>query len=113
MSASRFSTPKPHRHVEHRRRLVGDDQSRPGRERPRDCRALALPARELVRATLREHRAGRELHALEQRDRALVRLGGGEFREVQPDRPLEVMRDGVEGIERGERVLEHHLHRRR
>ena len=37
------------RHVERRRRLVGDEERRPARERQGDQRALAQAARELVR----------------------------------------------------------------
>ena len=62
------------RHVERGGRLVGDQQLRPAGERHRDHRALALPARQLVRkrvdAALRIGNAG----AREQLDGARVRL---------------------------------------
>ena len=47
-----------HRHVERRRRLVGDQQPRPAGERDRDRDALAHPARELVRERVAARRAG-------------------------------------------------------
>ena len=53
-----------HRHVEGARRLVGDEQLRVERERPRERGALTLPAGQLVREPLAERL--RQLHRLEQ-----------------------------------------------
>ena len=60
------------RDVERRRRLVGDQQLRLARERHRDHRALAHPARELVRVVLEPRARARDADAVEQLDRALV-----------------------------------------
>ena len=99
--------PEADRHVEHRDRLVGDQQRRPRRERPGDRDALTLSAGELVRTPLDE--VGREPHAVEQAVHLVVDL---RLRHdvVQAQRPLEVVPDGVVRIEGRERVLEHHPH---
>ena len=62
--AEQLEHPRLHRHVERARRLVGDQQLRVERERPRERRALALTARQLVRVPVAERR--RQLHRLEQ-----------------------------------------------
>ena len=62
------------RDVERRRRLVGDEDSRLVRDRHRDHRALAHPARELVRVLVDSTLGERHADELEQRDRSLGRL---------------------------------------
>ena len=94
-------------HVERGRRLVGDQQLRVVGQRHRDHRALAHAARELVRVGVG----------------ALARLGDADQRE-HLDRPVPRLRlrdvavrahalgdlraDLVEGVQRGQRVLEDH-----
>src|SRR3546814_7933576 len=53
-----------HRDVERTRRLVGDEQLGAERERPRETRALPLPAAELVREPVAE--GSRQLDGFEQ-----------------------------------------------
>ena len=92
--------------VERRRRLVGDEQRRPARERHRDERALPEPAGELVRILV--HASGRlgHAHGAEQIDRTVPRLAPlrapvdyERFRNLIPDREHRV--------ERRHRFLEH------
>ncbi len=95
------------RHVQRRHRLVGDDQLRFERERPRDADALALPARELVRIAVVVLRV--ETHQLKESldlplhpalGRDVLQLEGG-----TDDRA-----DRVARVQRGVRVLEDHLY---
>ena len=62
------------RHVERRRRLVGDQEVGVARERHRDHHALAHAARELVRIVVDAHARVGDADRLEQLDRA--RVGG-------------------------------------
>ena len=95
------------RHVERRRRLVGDEQPRLARQRHRDERPLPHPARELVgvvgEAPLRVGDADLLEHLLRDRHRRLAR---------HPLVPLEHLGDlhpdGDDGIQRGQRILEDH-----
>ena len=67
--------PRPHRDVEHRDRLVGDQQLRLEHERGRDRDPLALAARELVRIAVDEELGRRQpgpLHRLAHLRLALV-----------------------------------------
>src|SRR6202008_573596 len=84
------------------------DQPRAERQRTGDADALTLPAGELMRKVL--HLVGPEAALLEQLRDALLLLRAG--REPMHDQGLT---DDVAGrhawIERGERVLEHDLHR--
>ena len=61
------------RDVERRRRLVGDQQLRLARERHRDHRPLAHPARELVRIVAEPRLRARDPDLVEQLGRARVR----------------------------------------
>ncbi len=74
-----------HGHVERGRRLVGDQQLGVARERHRDHRALALPARELVRIGVDAHRRLGNADEVQQLDRARARRGLGDV-SVRPDR---------------------------
>ena len=61
------------RHVERRRRLVGDQDVRVARERHRDHRALAHAARELVRVVVDARLRVRDPDLAQQLDRAALR----------------------------------------
>ncbi len=95
------------RHVERRDRLVADDEVRPRRKRPGQHGALALPARELVRiarGVIGAEADGREqfghpLHPLRRRAKAM-----------DVERLADLLADGQAPVERGERILEDHLH---
>ena len=97
------------RHVEHRDRLVGDQDLRLRRQRPRDHHALALPAGELVRQlveVLRRPGSSRPSPAARRRVRGPA---------ARPCRGScaaagQRVRDGAGRVERGERVLEDQLH---
>ena len=58
-----------HRHVERRRRLVGDQQVRPAGQRDGDHHPLALAAGQLVRVGGQPLRGLRQLHAVQQPQR--------------------------------------------
>ena len=58
------------RHVERRRRLVGDQQARIAGDRHRDHHALVHAARQLVRKVVEPARGGRNADLLQQLDRA-------------------------------------------
>ncbi len=62
------------RHVERRRRLVGQQDLRLARERDRDHHALAQAARELVRILLESLLGPRQADKLEHLECAIVRL---------------------------------------
>ena len=100
------------RHVERGDRLVADQHVGLHRERARDRDALALAAGELVREAARAA-AGSRPTAVEPAARhRLLRLGRGD----QPMRERTLgdrVADAHARIERGERVLEHHLDARR
>jgi hypothetical protein len=63
-----------HRHVERRRRLVGDQERGVAGEGERDHHALPHPAGEPVRVVLQALRGLRQLHLLEQLDRPAAGL---------------------------------------
>ena len=93
------------RHVECRRRLVGDDQARLAGERQRDHDALAHAAGELVRILIEALLGRRDAGLLQQPDRALASLGGAD-RQVRLDRLDQLLADRVQRIERRQRILE-------
>src|ERR687895_51744 len=94
------------RHVEGRHRLVEHNQPRLQREGPRHPDALALAARELVRepvhVLLLEPDLAKQLPNL--------RLHVLAVRAVETQRHPDYLPHPLAGIERCERVLEHHLH---
>src|SRR6187402_230068 len=95
-------------HVERGDRLVGDDEFRLERERARNRDALALPAGKLVRVADRHFRiepdrAEQFLHAL----RGFRRSFG---QAVETNGLTQDVADGHARVERGVRILEHHLH---
>jgi len=64
------------RDVEHRRRLVADDEVRVQHERLRHPDALALPTRQLVRVLVEELLGGRQPDLLQHLDDRLLVLVG-------------------------------------
>ena len=96
-----------HRDIERGGRLVGDDEAGSPRHRHRDHRALAHPARELVRVL--DHPPGRvgDVDLAQEVDRAracLVRAQPAMRDLVLGQLPA----DGEDRIERRRQVLEHH-----
>ncbi len=75
-----------HGDVERRRRLVGDQDLGLERQRHRDHRPLAHPARELVRVVVDALGGVGDADRVEQLDRALARLGLARLAVVCPDR---------------------------
>ena len=71
--AHEVEDPRLDRHVERRRRLVGDQDLRVAGERDRDHHALAHPARELVRVLVDPAGRRRDADEVEQLDRARAR----------------------------------------
>ncbi len=95
------------RHVERRRRLVGDQDRRIARQRHRDHRPLPHPAGELMREVVDARLRVRDADLPQKLDRArpcaplvdlLVRL----------DRLDDLLADPVDRVQRGHRVLEDH-----
>ncbi len=86
-----------HRHIERRRRLVGDEEDGVARNRLRDHRPLTLPPGQLVR--IRGEgllRIGKLDHA-KQLDRTLLRGGGGDA-EVLAERLDDLRADREDGF---------------
>ncbi|MCY1306514.1 hypothetical protein D9M70_563780 [compost metagenome] len=108
--AEQIEHAEAHGNVEHRGRLVGDDDLGLCRECAGDVDALALAARELVRVLLRDD-IGIELHLPQERLDLLRDCGALHVGAMQHQRPLEMIGDRVGRVERGERILEDHLHR--
>ena len=106
-SRNRFRIGALHRDVERRGDLVGDQHLRAHRERTRECHPLPLPAGEPAGQLAHDGRV--EVDELEQ---LLDLAGAHRTRRAPPgagglgDRRAH----GHAGIERGERVLEDHLH---
>ncbi len=96
-----------HRHIERRRRLIGNQQVGAARQCHRDHHALPHSTGELVRVA-REHLSRlRDADELEHpqrfrnRCRAILAL-------MQPDRLADLVADGEDRVERGHRLLEDH-----
>ena len=100
---------QPQRHVQHRHRLVGDEYLGLGRQGARDGDTLALAAGQLVGPAVHELRRRGELHSLEQLDDLLFVFLAAVRQMVEHQRTGDVMEDRVVRVQRGERVLEHHL----
>ena len=98
-----------HRHVEGRDRLVGDDHGRIAGERAGDTDALLLSSGQLAWPPQVE--IPRQLHDVEELHHPIADLRfvglDAEFLDHAPD----LSTDGVTGIQRIERILEHHLQR--
>ena len=95
----------PDRDVEHRDRLVGDEQARLEHERGCDRHALALTAGELVRVTVEEELGRRELDALQGLPDKLEALSLRPAEAVDEQRLLHGRPDAEARVERFVRVL--------
>lgn len=96
-----------HGHVERRRRLVRDQDARPGHERGGDHDALAQPAGQFVRVLpVAVLRVG-DAHLVQRGQRRQARLRAA-VAAVQPQRLRDLGADPLQRVEAGHRVLEHH-----
>ena len=95
------------RHVQRRRRLVGDQHRRPARQRHGDHHALPHAAGQLVRILVDPLTGGRNTDALEHLDRARPRLPA-RHPFVEHERLDDLFAARVDGIQRGHRLLEDH-----
>ena len=95
------------RHVERGGRLVGDQQLRAARERHRDHDALAHAAGELMRIVVHALVRIGDLHQAQHLDGLVERRALR--KPLVPAQHLgDLLADGVDRIERGHRLLEHH-----
>ena len=94
-------------HVERGGRLVGDEQRRPAGQRHGHADALSHAAAELVRVALERLVAGRKADLGQRPERRLARLLPRHAL-VDADDVLDLVADLEHGVERGQRVLEHH-----
>jgi hypothetical protein len=102
---------RPHGHVQHRDRLVREQQLGAEDEARRDRDPLPLTARELVREPVEEQLRRRELGPDEGVDDADVPPGTVPMTVVDQQRLLDHLMDTEPGIERLVGVLVDHLHR--
>ena len=93
------------RHVERRRRFVGNDQLRLGAQRQRNRHALTHAARELVRVLAQAHAGFGNLDLFEQFQRARPGLGFGQ-RQVGANGLDQMPAHRIDRVEAGQRVLE-------
>ncbi len=93
-------------HIERRRRLVGNEQAGVTGECHRDHRALAQASRQLMWIGIHALLGLRETDEIEHLDRFGPRFGLAHFL-VQRDRFHDLVADGVDGAERGHRLLRH------
>ena len=93
------------RDIERRGGLVGDDELGLGGQRQGDDDPLAHAAGELVRVLIDARFGGRDTGFLQQMDGALACLGSA-HRQVRLDGLGQLPTDGVQRVERGQRVLE-------
>jgi hypothetical protein len=98
----------PDRHVEHRDRLVGQDQLRPHGQRLGEADPLPLAAAQLVREPLQH--VGVQPDHLEDPGRLVQALRRGQRRAVQFQAAQHAVLDPEHRVHRAERVLEHHRH---
>ena len=98
----------PDRHVEHRDRLVGQDQPRLHGQRLGEADPLPLAAAQLVGEPLQH--VGVQPDHLEDPGRFLAPLRLGQRRAVQLQAAQHAVLDPEHRVDRGERVLEHHRH---
>ena len=99
-----------HRNIQRGHWLVAHQQRRPQRERAGNHNALALAAAELVRVARRVLRPQPDL--LQQRCDAVLRSARPRGDAAHQQRLADRVADGHAWIERGDGVLEHHLHSR-
>ena len=98
----------PDRHVQHRDRLVGQDQPRPHGQRLGEADPLPLPAAQLVREALQH--VGVQANHVEDPGRFLEPACRGQRRAVQLQAAQHAVLDPEYRVDRAERVLEHHRH---
>jgi hypothetical protein len=98
--------PDPDRHVQHRDRLVGQDQFRPHGQRLGEADPLPLAAAQLVGKPLQHVRV--QPDHLENPGRLLEPLRRGQRRAVQLQAAQYAVLDPEHRVDRAERVLEHH-----
>ncbi len=96
-------------HIQRRRRLVGNQQARPARQRHRDHHALAHAAGKLVRIAVQHLRRVGQADLLQQRPRRFTR-GGAREPLVQDDGFGHLVAHGEDRVQRGHRLLENHRH---
>ena len=106
-SSSRSRMPGLHGDVERSRRLVGDQELRAARERDRDHDALPHAAGIAVRIVVEALARVRDVHLLEQLDRALARLVARDV-EVPLHRLGQLQADRERRVQRRHRILEDH-----
>ena len=94
------------RHVERRRRLVGDQQVGPAGERHRDRDALALAAGELVRIGVDAPRRVGQADTVEQRDGLLARHRTRSSPLCSRSGSADLAADRVQRVQRRHRLLE-------
>src|SRR3954447_2911461 len=97
-------------HVEHRDRLVRDEQHRVEDDRPRDHRALLLAPREVARVLVEELVRRREADVLERVGHTRARLGAALRQAVDRQRVAHRLADGHRRVQGGVRVLKDDLH---
>jgi len=85
--------------VEHGDGLVGEQHLRPDRQGEGDRHALSFAARQLVRELGQEFPGWTEFHLLEQADGLRPHLRSGPGVVMQPQRPRQVVGDGVGRVE--------------
>ena len=96
-----------HRDVERGGGFIGDQQTRPARQRDRDHHPLPHPARELERIAGELARGIGDAHALQHPPR-LRHRGGLAHALVQHQRLGDLLADAQHRVEAGHRLLEHH-----
>ena len=94
-------------HVQRGGRLVGEQHSGLAGQRHRDHDPLAHPAREMVGVFVHAPLGGGNVHHVQEIDRLLPR-GGPPDLLVAANRLRDLVADGVDGIERGHRLLKDH-----
>jgi hypothetical protein len=97
-----------HGDVERGGRFVGDEQVRAVGERHRDHHALTLAAGELMGKGAEPRGGIGDADLVQQADDALARRSGAPA--VQRDDLADLPLDGVQRVQRGHRLLEHHGH---
>ncbi len=97
--------------IEGRRRLVADQQIGVVGDGDRDDHPLAFAAGQFVREGAGASLRLGDAHQFEQSDRALAGLLFPDARLVDFDRLGDLVADGVDGGQRGHRVLKHHADR--
>ena len=99
-----------HGDVEHRDRLVGQDQLGPARERLRETDALPLPATQLIGVLVEEVLCRQEAHRFEQALGLLVPAAPAQVGAVELERANDPVRYAVDRAQRAVWILEDHRH---